>query len=181
MKKYNATAGFTFFGIVGFTLVIIILMATKCAKAQDVSLFVGASTNENRIYGAEFKTNTVGFFVEKYNCKHDYLPYELPPNQLQPPSPSNVIYDGVMFGANYHLKAMSNTILSLGIGILNEYVIYGEFGDKPTNTMICNQRFGIEMSAGKDYCAGDNIIIGIRGGVNNCTNIFGTISIGYKL
>lgn len=181
MRRYSTNTEFEFLIIMVFIIVTMsIMMFPKCSKAQDVSLFIGASTNENIMYGAEFKTSKVGFFVEKYNCKHDYLRYELPSNQLQPPSPHTIIYDGVMFGTNYHMKSMTNIILSFGVGILNEYIIYGEFGNAP-NTMISNQKFALEISAGKDFNAGDNIIIGIRGGVNNCTNIFGTLSIGYKL
>jgi hypothetical protein len=47
--------------------------------------------------------------------------------------------------------------------------------------MDVNQKFAMEIGAGRDFNAGDNIIIGIRGGVNNCTNLFGTISIGFNL
>lgn len=159
-------------------IIILVVVMPFLSMAQSVSVFVGASTNENTMYGAEFKSKTVGFYVEKYNCINNYIIYVLPTNQLKPPSPDNVLYDGVMFGVNTHIKSIGNIVLSAGIGILNEYVIYEDWSNM--YSMTVNQRFAMEISAGQDFNAGDNLIIGVRGGVNNYTNLFGTLSVGYK-
>jgi hypothetical protein len=162
-----------------FVLLSILMLVAVQSYAQGVSIFVGASTNENTIYGAEFKSKTIGCYVGKYNSEHNYPKYVLPPNQLKAPTPDNVLYDGVMFGVSTHIKSMGNIVISTGIGILNEYVIYGDWQNM--YSMDVNQKFAMEIGAGRDFNAGDNIIIGIRGGVNNCTNLFGTISIGFNL
>ena len=159
-----------------FLLLSILMLVGIQSFSQGVSIFIGASTNENIIYGAEFKSKTIGGYVERYGCEKDYPKYVLPPNQLNRPAPDNVLYDGIMLGGNVHVKSIGNILLSAGIGILTEYTIY----EGLENSMDVSQKFAMEFAAGKDFNATDRIIIGIRGGVNNCTNLFGTISIGFN-
>lgn len=148
--------------------------------AQSVSIFAGASTNNNLVYGAEFKSETLGLFVERYQCDKDYPKYVLPINQQKPQMYSNQNYDGIIFGINRHFKALSNVLLSCGIGLLNEYTIY--HGDRRTATsMTVGQKFSMELSAGKDFNVCNHFCIGVKGGVNNCTSIFGILSLGVKL
>jgi hypothetical protein len=203
MKKYNATAGFTFFGIVGFTLVVIILMATKCAKAQSVSVFVGASSANNMIYGAEFKSETFGLFVERYVSNREYSTLLAPTPIAVISNMYDIVYDGLMFGTNIHVKGMSNVLFSVGVGLLEKRTIYyvdypygntyNPYGNtyNPSGSVVNiadtdrvivggKQLFAFEVSCGKDFEINDNMIIGIKGGINNRTDIFGTISLGCK-
>jgi hypothetical protein len=163
-------------------LISMLLLISIAGSTQNVSVFAGASTNENVMYGIEFKSKTVGLFVERYVCEKDYLKYILPKGQLKPSAPDNVLYDGIMFGANTHIKALSNILLSAGVGVLNEYTIYTEgYDGVMITTMKTSQKFALEISAGKDFNVSKYVTIGVKGGVNNCALIFGTVSLGVKL
>lgn len=163
-------------------LISMLLLISIAGSTQNVSVFAGASTNNNLMYGAEFKSKTVGLFIERYLCEKDYPKYVLPTGQDNPSSPDDIVYDGVMFGVNTHIKALSNILLSAGVGVLNEYTVYTErYNGIRMTTIETSQKFAFEMSAGKDFNVTKCFTIGIKGGVNNRTLIFGTVSLGLKL
>lgn len=174
-------------------LMLIVLLFPVVLMAQSVSVLSGISCSGNAIFGAEFKTNTVGVFVERtINTKYNNLSAPLPNAILS--APIDVIYDGIMIGTTVHIKAMSDILLSAGFGMLNKNTIYYistqtvynpnggviSFADNKMVQISNDQTFAFEISCGKDFFITDNVIFGIKGGVNSCTDIFGTLSVGCK-
>lgn len=158
------------------TLVAIILLLTTIAYTQSVSAIMGISSNGSILYGAEFKSNNIGGFVERYYYNVNDLA-KLSDDSYLVGSIYAVKYDGIMIGLNYHVKSFSNITLSGGIGILNEYRIYGSFSDY----YKVDNKLAYEISAGVDVINLDHLMVALRGGINTCTNVFGTITIGVKL
>jgi hypothetical protein len=177
-------------------LMLFVLLFPTVLMAQSVSGFAGISSANNLIYGAEFKSKTAGFFVERYISNRTYASLSEPSHTAILGAKHDIVYDGLMFGTNLHVKAMSNILISVGIGLLTEqtvyYVInpYGNtysasgnvvsFADTDMIKASGNQVFAFEVSCGKDFEINDNMIIGIKGGVNSRTDIFGTMSIGFQ-
>jgi len=158
------------------TLTLIALILHTVAFTQAVSAIIGTSSNGSILYGVEFKSNNIGGFVERYYYNTEDM-NKLPENSYLANSIYAVKYDGVMVGINYHVKSFSNITLSGGIGILNEYRIYGSFNDY----YEVKEKLAYEISAGMDVINLEKLVVALRGGINTCTNVFGTVTIGVKL
>jgi hypothetical protein len=181
-------------------LILVFVLLSTIVKSQDVTPFVGVSTNRSILFGVEFKTETWGGYVERYVCKKDYQDYQdiidyrinnlkIISNFEHPTSNKKMHYDGLMIGVNRHFKSLSNVLLSFGIGYLNEFELYNysiaylklsKKQDEIGTVKKVNQKFAFEFSGGQDFEINNHLIMGLKGGFNTRTEIFGTASIGYR-
>jgi hypothetical protein len=158
-------------------IVSIIFMFGMNVKSQNVNIFAGVAVKHTIIYGLELRSNNYGFFVERYANKIDYPVKTIGLQNLS--QPSMITYDGLMIGVNKYIECLSKITMSVGVGILNEYNVYKE--DNGVKKVVINEKFAIEMGVGKYMVIKKHLVIGVKGGVNNLTSIFGNVSVGIKL
>jgi len=173
MKKYESSAKAELYSIIAIIILLFILSIKS--NAQSVSFGCGISSSNSYIYNVEFKTSSYGMYVSKYSYTHNaevFTPIPTIDGNI-----SDLGYNGIVFGVNKHFKSLSNTTLSLGMGILNKYEFYHTIKDK----MVITDIPVIEFSAGKDLISTKYTTIAIRGGINTATLIFGVITVGIKL
>ena len=182
MKNYSSISKLTMIGLIGLILFVLLsVFFPSLVRAQSVSVFGGGAMKGTVMYGIEFRSPSYGFYVERYSSegKGEFPKYVLPSNQTFRPQPMLILYDGIMIGVNKHIKSLSEITLSGGIGILNEYYIYNE--GKGKKSVSNTQKFSFELGAGKDITISNHLVLGVKGGVNNLTSIFGNLTVGFKL
>jgi hypothetical protein len=177
-------------------LIVVFVFLSIVVKSQEVSPFVGYCSTGSIIFGTEFKSDRWGGFVEKYTCDKNFDNYSEIPYIEKKVCIMSTQYDGLMFGVNRHFKSMSNVLISFGIGLLDEITLYEGYSLKDMlvynhdGTVIHTprlktskktfQKIAFEFSGGQDFEINDHLIMGLKAGFNTKTEIFGTISIGYR-
>lgn len=155
-------------------ITLLAIIATMNAHSQSLNVFMGGAVKNTVLYGIELRSETYGVYVARYGNKVDLPKKMIQANYSE--NPIYILYDGVMFGVNRHIECASEINLFVGAGILNEYNIYRE--QKGAKTMLTQQKFAFELGAGKDFKL-NNLNVGVKLGVNTCTSVFGSLSIGY--